>query len=137
MYDRIRSASQVSSAVPAGPRLCRSHLGRLADLERRAVGQDAEPRLVLLARDRQQPLGDDRVAEPVGAGGADDERAALLVLDLQPDRALARLRVGRESSRLASRSATCPCPLDPLQDGDRQLLAGRLAQGVEGGGARR
>ena len=64
----------------------------LADLVRLPVGQQAELRLVLLARDRQVAVGDDRVAEAVGPRDADDVVAPLLVVDLERDRRLAGLR---------------------------------------------
>ncbi len=83
-------------------------LRRLADLVRLPVGQEAELRLVLLARDRQRAVGDDRVAEPVGARDAEDVRPAFLVVDLQLCREFAGLRVGDDRRSETSRSAISP-----------------------------
>ena len=51
--------------------------GLLADLVPLAVGQEPQLGLVFLARDRQHAIGDDRVAEPVGPGDAEDVAAPL------------------------------------------------------------
>ena len=51
--------------------------GFLADLVALAVGQQPQLGLVFLARDRQRPIGDDRIAEPVGPGDAQDVPAPL------------------------------------------------------------
>ncbi len=135
-YWRMRSASQASSAVPAAAAAVQVDRRLLADLERLPVGQEPELRLVLLARDRQRAVGDDRVAEPVGAR----RRGRRTGPPARPRPAsesvpLAGLRVGRE--RLA-RDLALGDPRRPastrLRTATRQRLAGRLALGVEGRG---
>ena len=70
--------------------------GLLADLVALAVGQEPELGLVFLARDREHAIGDDRVAEPVGPGDADDVAAPLRVVDPEAERSAPRLGIGRE-----------------------------------------
>ena len=83
--------------------------GLLADLVPLAVGQEPQLGLVLLARDREGTIGDDRIAEPVGPGDAEDVRAPLGVVGAEgraiPGRSWRR---SRAACAMTSRSVTRP-----------------------------
>ncbi len=88
--------------MPARSRLCRLTLASSPTLYALAVGQEPQLGLVLLARDREDAIGDDRVAEPVGPGDADDVAAPLGIVD--PEARAIRARSWRRSRAACARS---------------------------------
>ena len=120
--------------MPARPRLCRLTLASSPTLY---VWRSARSRSFVssfLPEIVRSPVGDDRVAEPVGAGDADDVAAPLLVLDPEASRVPCPV--------FASVCTALRCDLalgdaaglvDALDDRGRERLAGRLAVGVGGG----
>ena len=102
----------------------------LAHLEPDPVGQEAELGLVLLARDRDRPIGDDRRPEAIRAGDPHEVGAALRIVGAEGDRASPGGRVGGD--RLARHLALGDAALDgdPLDQRGRQRRADRLALGV-------
>ena len=101
---RIRSASQVEQGRAGAAAAVEVDAGLLADLVTLAVGQDPQLRLILLARDVHRAVGDDRVAEPIGAGDPQDVVAPLGVVDPEGHRPLPCLGVGLDLLPLGLRA---------------------------------
>ena len=121
------------AAVQAGPSASSPTLNVCRSARSRSFVSSFLPEIV------SDPVGDDRVAEPVGARGADDVRAPLARPSTsQRDRPLAGLR--RRSSaalRTTSRSVTRPACSTRFSTATVSVLAGRLPLGVERRGLER
>ena len=106
------------------------HAGLFADLVPLAVGQDPQLRLVLLAGDVDGAVGDDRVAEPIGSGDAQDVLAPLGVVDPEGHRPLPRLGIGLDLLLLRLALGDAARLVQQLDDRGRECLTGRLAAGI-------
>ena len=106
------------------------HRGLLTHLEGGAIGQQSQLLTVFLAGNRDQPILDDRVAEPVGARGAQNVGAALVVFNAQRHPNLASFGIGGYRHRLHLALNLAAGLLNPFEDGQLEFLAGRFTERI-------
>src|SRR5205085_11668570 len=106
--------------------------GLLADLEALAVGQEAQLGLVFLPGDEDRPVGDDRRAESIGPGDAEDVLTSLGIVDAEGERSPPGLGIGREGLARDVALGDPALGLDLLDQGGRERLADRVTLSVGG-----